>query len=123
MERFFFSFGALVAGLAVVAGAYGAHGGETALTQEQARWIGKAARYQMYHGLALLAVAWACAQWPEQVRLFQVAGGLFLTGIVFFSGSLYLMAFTGTKAGYLTPLGGFTLILGWLLLAIAAWRS
>jgi uncharacterized membrane protein YgdD (TMEM256/DUF423 family) len=76
----------------------------------------------MYHGLALLAVAWACTQWPEQVRLFQVSGGLFLIGIVCFSGSLYLMAFTGTNLGYITPLGGFAFIIGWLLLAIGTWR-
>jgi len=110
MERVFFSLGALLAGLAVMAGAYGAHGGETALNQEQARWIAKATRYQMYHGLALLAVAWACTQWPEQVRLFQVSGSLFLIGTVCFSGSLYLMAFTGTNLGYITPLGGFALM-------------
>ena len=122
MERVFFSLGALLAGLAIMAGAYGAHGGETALDQDQARWIAKAARYQMYHGLALLAVAWACTQWPEQVRLFQVSGGLFLIGIVCFSGSLYLMAFTGTNLGYVTPLGGFAFIIGWLLLAIGTWR-
>lgn len=122
MERVFFSLGALLAGLAIMAGAYGAHGGETALSQDQARWVAKAARYQMYHGLALLAVAWACTHWPEQVRLFQVSGGLFLIGIVCFSGSLYLMAFTGTNLGYITPLGGLAFIMGWFLLAIGSWR-
>ena len=122
MERVFFSLGALLAGLAIMAGAYGAHGGETALAQDQARWIAKAARYQMYHGLALLAVAWACTHWPEQVRLFQVSGGLFLIGIVCFSGSLYLMAFTGINLGYITPLGGLAFIMGWFLLAIGSWR-
>lgn len=122
MERVFFSLGAFLAGLAIAAGAYGAHGGETALGQDQARWIAKAARYQMYHGLALLAVAWACTQWPEQLRFFQVAGGLFLAGTLCFSGSLYVMAFTGANLGYMTPLGGFAFIIGWLLLAIGAWR-
>lgn len=123
MARVFFSLGALLAGLAVMAGAYGAHGGETTLGQEQARWIAKAARYQMYHGLALLALAWACTQWPEQFRLFQISGSLFLIGTVCFSGSLYLMAFTGINLGYITPLGGFAFIIGWLLLAIGTWRS
>ena len=122
MERVFFSSGALLAGLAIMAGAYGAHGGETALSQDQARWVAKAAQYQMYHGLALLAVAWACTQWPEQVRLFQASGCLFLIGIICFSGSLYLMAFTGTNLGHITPLGGLAFIIGWFLLAIGAWR-
>jgi uncharacterized membrane protein YgdD (TMEM256/DUF423 family) len=122
MERLFFSLGALMAGLAVMAGAYGAHGGETALGLDQARLISKAARYQMYHSLALLALAWACSQWPEQIRLFQVSGALFLLGILCFSGSLYLMAFTGAKLGYVTPLGGLAFIAAWLIMAIASWR-
>ena len=122
MTRLFFSLGALLAGLAVVAGAYGAHGGETALGQDQARWIAKAARYQMYHAFALLAVSWACSQWPEQIRFFQASGGLFLAGTVCFSGSLYVMAFTGINLGYITPLGGFAFIAGWLVMAIGAWR-
>lgn len=122
MERLFFSLGALMAGLAVMAGAYGAHGGETALGIDQARLISKAARYQMYHGLALLALAWACSQWPEQIRLFQVSGGLFLLGIMCFSGSLYVMAFTGAKLGYVTPFGGLAFIAAWIVMAIASWR-
>jgi uncharacterized membrane protein YgdD (TMEM256/DUF423 family) len=122
MAKFFFSVGALLAGLAVVAGAYGAHGGETALGQDQARWIAKAARYQMYHAFALLAVSWACFQWPDQVPFFQVSGWLFLAGIVCFSGSLYVMVFTGANLGYITPLGGFAFIAGWLGMAIGAWR-
>ena len=122
MERIFFSLGALLAGLSVAAGAYGAHGGETKRGPLATSWISKAARYQMYHGLALLAVAWACAQWPEQVRYFQISGGLFLFGTFCFSGSLYVMAFTGMNLGYATPLGGFAFIAGWLALAIGAWR-
>ena len=122
MERLFFSLGALMAGMAVAAGAYGAHGGETSLGVEQARWIEKAARYQMYHGLALLVMAWACTQWPENLRFFQLSGALFLAGIIFFSGSLYVMAFTGVNAGYMTPLGGVAFITGWLVAVIGVWR-
>ncbi len=88
----------------------------------QARWIAKAARYQMYHGLTLLAVAWACSQWPEQIRFFQVSGGLFLVGIACFSGSLYLMAFTGANLGHVTPLGGFAFIAAWLVMAVGVWH-
>lgn len=122
MERLFFSLGAVLAGLAVLAGAYGAHGGETSLTQDQVRWMAKASRYQMYHGLALIAVAWAYIQWPEQARLFQLSGILFLIGTICFSGSLYLMVFTNIKAGYTTPVGGIAFMLGWFVLAIGAWR-
>lgn len=122
MERLFFSLGAVLAALAVVAGAYGAHGGETALGAEQARWIAKAARYQMYHGLALLAVAWAGTYWQGGSSLFQISGGLFLLGTVCFSGSLYLMAFTGLNLGYVTPFGGIAFMAGWLVMAAGAWR-
>ncbi len=122
MERLFFSLGALLAGMAVAAGAYGAHSAST-LGSEQVIWIDKAARYQMYHGLALIAVAWACAQWPEATRIFQISGFLFLIGVVSFSGSLYVMAFTGMNLGYLTPFGGLAFIAGWLLMAIGAYRG
>ena len=120
MSRIFFSLGSLLAGLAVAAGAYGAHGGETILSTDQVRWIAKAARYQMYHGLALIAVSWGIVNWPERARLFQTAGILFLLGIVFFSGSLYWMAFAGINLGYIVPAGGIALLIGWLVMAFAA---
>lgn len=122
MERIFFSLGAILAGIAVAAGAYGAHSAST-LGAEQAIWIEKAARYQMYHGLALFALAWACIQWPEATGLFQISGFLFLIGVASFSGSLYVMAFTGMNLGYLTPFGGMAFITGWLLMAIGAFRG
>lgn len=122
MERLFFSFGALLAGVAVAAGAYGAHSAST-LGTEQAIWIEKAARYQMYHGMALIAVAWAYIQWPEASRFFQISGFLFLIGVASFSGSLYVMAFTGLKLGYLTPFGGMAFIAGWLTMAVGAFRG
>lgn len=122
MERLFFSLGAVLAGMAVAAGAYGAHGAST-LGVEQVIWIDKAARYQMYHGLALIAVAWACVQWPEVTRMFQISGFLFLIGVASFSGSLYVMALTGMNLGYLTPFGGLAFIVGWLIMAIGAFRG
>ena len=76
----------------------------------------------MYHALALLAVAWACARWPSAWA--SAAGWLFMTGTVLFSGSLYLLAFTGVRAlGAITPFGGLAFILGWLALAWAAWTA
>lgn len=122
MEKLFFSLGALLAGMAVAAGAYGAHGAST-LGAEQAVWIEKAARYQMYHGIALIAVAWACLQWPEATGLFQISGFLFLFGVASFSGSLYIMAFTGMNLGYLTPFGGMAFMAGWVAMAIGALRG
>jgi len=121
MERFFFRAGALLAGIAVGAGAYSAHGATKMLSEDAVRWISKAARYEMYHALALLAVAWALTQWVEKAKLLKTAGWLFLAGTLFFSGSLYLMAFTGIDLGYVTPAGGVAYMLGWILLAAATW--
>ncbi len=73
----------------------------------------------MSHALALLAVAWAVARWPE-ARL-ELAGWLLIAGTVVFSGSLYLMALTGARwLGAITPIGGVLLIAGWTVLA---WRT
>jgi len=122
MVRFFFSLGSLLGGLAVVAGAYGAHGGAKHLNPEHVITFSKAVRYQMHHSLALLAVAWALTQWPAQARLITGAGWLFLAGILLFSGSLYLLALDVVDLGYVTPTGGMAFIAGWLLLAWATWK-
>jgi uncharacterized membrane protein YgdD (TMEM256/DUF423 family) len=80
------------------------------------------ARYQMYHVFALCAAAWAWARWPH--RIFAVAGWMFVAGIVIFSGSLYVLALTGTKwLGAVTPFGGVAFLTGWLCLAVGAIRA
>jgi uncharacterized membrane protein YgdD (TMEM256/DUF423 family) len=78
-------------------------------------------RYHLIHALALLAVGWATTRWPG--GWVAASGWLFLAGIVVFSGSLYLMTLTGARwLGAVTPLGGLAFILGWLALALAAFR-
>ena len=123
MKKNFIIFGAILGGLAVAIGAYGAHGGAKFMTDETVITFGKAVRYQMYHTLALLIVALAFAQLPNQKKLLTYAGYSFLAGILFFSGSLYIIVFGGIKMGYITPLGGTFFILGWLLLAFAAYKE
>jgi len=79
-------------------------------------------RYQMYHALALLAVGWAATRWPG--TLVNASGWLFVAGVLIFSGSLYVMTFTGMRwLGAITPIGGLCFILGWLALAVAAWTG
>jgi uncharacterized membrane protein YgdD (TMEM256/DUF423 family) len=117
MDRVFLALGSIMAGLAVGAGAYGAHAGAT-LGAEQAVWIEKAARYQMYHSLALICISFAITHCQE-TRLFQVSGWFFLGGILLFSGSLYVMAFTGINLGLTVPAGGIAFIIGWGLMAFA----
>ncbi len=118
MDKLFFSLGALLSGLSVAAGAFGAHALRERVEPRMLEVFETAARYQMYHGLALLAVAYACSRWPS--TLVSISGWLFVAGIVLFSGSLYVMTFTGARwLGAVTPLGGVCWIVAWLLLALA----
>lgn len=123
MKRLFFIVGALSVATAVAMGAYGAHGATQFLGEDQLRWVEKAVRYQMYHSLGLLILTSALDRWPGQGPLLKTAGWLLILGLLPFSGSLYLMAFSGIDVGYVTPLGGMAFICGWLLAAAAAWRS
>jgi uncharacterized membrane protein YgdD (TMEM256/DUF423 family) len=121
-DRTFALLGALLACLAVGAGAFGAHGLRGRLAPELLEVFETAARYQMYHALALLAAAWVGERWPGASA--QVAGWLFLLGIVLFCGSLYLLSLTGVRwLGAVTPLGGAAFLAGWLALAWAIWHG
>jgi len=122
MERLFMMIGALSAAVSVAAGAFGAHALRARLEPRQLEVFETAARYQMYHALALLVVAWAASRWPGS--LVSASGWLFVAGTVLFSGSLYAMTFTGVRAlGAITPMGGVCFIAGWLCLAVVASRS
>lgn len=123
MDKTFFILGAALAGLSVALGAFGAHGLRNAITPDLLANYETGARYQMYHALALLALAWAIARWPGGT-LFPLSGWLFVAGVVLFSGSLYLMAFTGWRwLGAITPLGGVAFIGGWALIIYQVWTS
>ena len=121
MERLFFGLGAASAAVAVAAGAFGAHALRARLTPASLAVFETGARYQMYHALALFAVAWALSRWPGQLPVW--AGWLFVAGTVLFSGSLYILALTGTRWwGAVTPLGGVAFLAGWICLAASAVR-
>ena len=122
MDRLFFSIGALSALLSVAAGAFGAHALRARLSPEYLAVFETAARYQMFHALGLLAVAWAVGRWPGALP--QWAGWLFVAGTVLFSGSLYALALTGVRwLGAITPLGGIAFLVGWLCLFLSARRG
>jgi uncharacterized membrane protein YgdD (TMEM256/DUF423 family) len=116
MDRLFFILGCLSALIAVAAGAFGAHALRGKLTPDALNTFETGVRYQMYHALALIAVAWAITHWPNANVAF--AGWLFLVGTVLFSGSLYALCLTGIQRfGIVTPVGGLLFIAGWLYLA------
>lgn len=122
MDKTFFVIGAVLAGLGVALGAFGAHGLKGTLSPDMLANFETGVRYQMYHALALLAVAWAVSQW--QKPLLVTGGWLMVVGVVIFSGSLYVLSLTGLRwLGAITPIGGVALIAGWGCLVVAALRA
>lgn len=122
MERIFFGLGAVLAGIAVGAGAFGAHALRRVLGEADLATFETAVRYQMYHALALLAVSWALSRWPSGAL--TAAGWSFVAGILVFSGSLYVLVLANQRwLGAVTPLGGLAFLLGWALLAWSAFRA
>ena len=121
MSRHFIPIAALSAFISVAAGAFGAHSLAGVLPPDRLAVFETAARYQMYHALALLAVAWAVQQWPGALP--RTAGWLFVAGTVLFSGSLYTLVLSGQRwLGAVTPLGGLAFLVGWGCLLLAALR-
>jgi len=102
--------------IAVAAGAFGAHGLRSRLDAHALQTFETAARYQMYHALAIgLAALFA------RSSVVTLSCALFLAGIILFSGSLYLLALTGARAfAFITPFGGLVFLAGWAALAYAA---
>ncbi|HXP95460.1 MAG TPA: DUF423 domain-containing protein [Telmatospirillum sp.] len=115
VARLWLLLGGLSGALAVGFGTYAAHGFPDA--PQAALWVEKASRYQMYHALALLALA---GLQKDGGRLIFVAGLLFVVGTVLFCGTLYVLAIAALPIAWLAPYGGTSLILGWLVLGVAA---
>lgn len=114
--------GALMAALAVVAGAFGAHGLASRLDAQALEWWETGARYLMYGGLGL-ALLGLVARSTESALLAWAGFGL-LAGSLIFSGTLAMMALGAPRwLGAITPIGGALLIAGFVLFALAAIRS
>ena len=115
MNRTWLGIAAINGALAVMAGAFAAHGLKARLSADALAVFETGARYHMYHALAMALAGLMAA---------RRAAIAFLAGIVLFSGSLYLLALTGvTLLGAVTPVGGLCFIAGWALLAWAAFRG
>lgn len=122
MHRKYLQLAALLGGLAVILGAFGAHGLRTMVPEQAVAIFEKGVTYQFYHvfALALTAIAWK--EFPN--KWLRYAANLFVAGIVCFSGSLYALTWLTTGSlptwvklvGPVTPLGGLCFIGGWVCL-------
>lgn len=109
--------GALLGGVGVALGAFGAHALKSSLDAMRLGWWNTAVQYQLWHAVALVALA----ALPLPGR--GLAAGLMTAGTLVFAGTLYVMALTGLRwLGAVTPIGGLLLIAGWAVLAWAALR-
>lgn len=117
-NKSFLVFGLITAAIAVLLGAFAAHGLKHHLTPYQLGVFETGVRYQMYHSIAIVMAVLLQREWS-----LPATGPIwcFCAGIIGFSGSLYLLALTGIKwFGPVTPIGGICFIAGWVWLAIIA---
>lgn len=123
MAKTFLSIAGALAALAVLLGAFGAHGLKTKLAPDMMAVYQTAVQYHMWHALGLALVGLAAVHWPH-LNLLRWSGWLMALGVVLFSGSLYILALTGIKAlGAITPFGGLAFIAAWLMFAAAMWTT
>ena len=118
----FIALGALNMALAVMLGAFGAHGLKAKVAAEQLAWWQTGVEYHVYHALALVGLGLALAIQPT-LAVPKGAGWSLQIGILIFCGSLYAMTLGAPRwFGAITPIGGLAFIVGWLWLAYAAWQ-
>lgn len=114
---------AIIGGLAVILGAFGAHALKTKLSPEALQSFETAVRYQMYNVIVLLFIN---ASGKFSVTDATTISLFFFFGILFFSGSIYLIHLTPISAKsiwFITPLGGLLMIIGWFLMAFKFFKN
>lgn len=129
MARFILTAASFLGAVAVMLGAFGAHGLKARLDSYSLDIFQKGVEYQYYHVFALLVIGILATKYSSS--LLQWSANFMIAGILIFSGSLYLL---GTKSllgieswskflGPITPIGGLFLIVGWMLLCIFAYKN
>lgn len=122
MQKTFLLIGSLIAFIGVALGAFGAHALKQRLDSNLFDTFEVGVRYQMYHALAIIAVALVASSFTSSY--IAASGWAFVAGVTIFSGSLYILALSGVRGwGAVTPIGGLLLLLGWLLLALGVVKS
>ncbi len=128
MRKQFLRIGSLLGMLAVALGAFGSHGLKGFVTPEAQAIFATGVQYHFYHALAVVAVG--VLLHIRKTRWLEVAGWLFVIGIVLFSGSLYLLTFQDVMfefpkafVGPITPLGGLFFMAGWVFLFASTYQT
>lgn len=123
MAKLFLTIASISGFLAVAIGAFGAHGLKQKITEEMMAVYQTGVQYHFYHTLALLGVGILLQQFPQSAA-FKLSGWMLLAGMLLFSGSLYLLALTGTRwLGAITPIGGLAFLIAWATLAVGVYQS
>lgn len=116
IAKLFIALGSLNAALAVLLGAFGAHVLKSKLTEASLAIYQTGVHYHFYHALGLILAGIIIMQ-NAPSSTFRWSGWLMLTGIILFSGSLYLLSITNIRwLGAITPFGGLAFIIAWLIL-------
>jgi uncharacterized membrane protein YgdD (TMEM256/DUF423 family) len=128
MHKVFLQTSALIGAVAVAFGAFGAHALKKMVSDVTLNVFETAVRYQFYHVFALAIVAMVYRDYPGKWLIWS--GNLFITGIILFSGSLYLLTYFKATAksnfewvGAITPFGGLAFIAGWVCLLVGLYKS
>lgn len=123
MQKTILIIAAILGALSVGIGAFGAHGLKAALlVNERLDTFETAVKYQFYHTLAIFLIGLLMYRIPGSLLIY--AAFSMLLGIIFFSGSLYILSITNTGAwGAITPIGGLLMIIGWVLLAVVVGKT
>jgi len=126
MNRNLKVFGGFFGMTAVIIGAFGAHALAEQLTPESLKTFETGVKYQMYHALLMIVLGFTA---KSGSKLYKVIFFMFILGVFFFSGSIYLLATNSmndidfTKIGFITPIGGTLLIIGWILVLVSFWSD
>jgi uncharacterized membrane protein YgdD (TMEM256/DUF423 family) len=122
MLKTFVLLGSVNAFLSVALGAFGAHGLKSKISPDMLAVYQTGVHYQMMHALGLILIGILAEKWASP--LISWSGWALFVGIILFSGSLYALSISGIRIlGAITPLGGVSFLLGWVLLAIAAYKG
>lgn len=124
-QKYILSIAAFLGMVAVIFGAFGAHGLKKIVDSDAVATFNTGVRYQMYHVFALLATGLS----GIPIRKKKIISILFMVGILLFSGSIYILTFNSkidvdlSFIGPVTPIGGLALIVGWAILAYSYWKK